>query len=192
MYKFLFIEKNHLNYVRFFKFSYTSPTKIEKHILKSPPIVQEIITSKKQIRRWIKDENTIKLDLDEDLNLRVYWLDGAKYADRSNFEKVVCPICHKKFFYLKSHIVLLHKEDYKKYQFEESNWVKNVLDRAHKTLKNSSFLKKGTSLILKEDLISDNIITIEEIKGNIVILSNNQTIDQQELGRIYYKLVDCQ
>lgn len=191
MYKFLFIEKNHLNYVRFFKFSYTSPTKIEKHILKSPPIVQEIITSKKQIRRWIKDENTIKLDLDEDLNLRVYWLDGAKYADRSNFEKVVCPICHKKFFYLKSHIVLLHKEDYKKYQFEESNWVKNVLDRAHKTLKNSS-LKKGTSLILKEDLISDNIITIEEIKGNIVILSNNQTIDQQELGRIYYKLVDCQ
>lgn len=191
MYKFLFIEKNHLNYVRFFKFSYTSPTKIEKHILKSPPIVQEIITSKKQIRRWIKDENTIKLDLDEDLNLRVYWLDGAKYADRSNFEKVVCPICHKKFFYLKSHIVLLHKEDYKKYQFEESNWVKNVLERAHKTLKNSS-LKKGTSLILKEDLISDNIITIEEIKGNIVILSNNQTIDQQELGRIYYKLVDCQ
>lgn len=191
MYKFLFIEKNHLNYVRFFKFSYTSPTKIEKHILKSPPIVQEIITSKKQIRRWIKDENTIKLDLDEDLNLRVYWLDGAKYADRSNFEKVVCPICHKKFFYLKSHIVLLHKEDYKKYQFEESNWVKNVLERAHKTLKNSS-LKKGTSLILKEDLISENIITIEEIKGNIVILSNNQTIDQQELGRIYYKLVDCQ
>lgn len=191
MYKFLFIDKDQFYNVKYFKFNYTSPTKIEKYILKSNPIINETITSKKQISNWIKDESTIKLDLDDDLNLKVYWLDGGKFADKSNFEKVVCPICHKKFFYLKSHIVILHKEDYKKYQFEESNWVKNVLERAHKTLKDSS-LKKGTSLILKEDLIHNNIITIKEINNKGITLSDDRVIDKQELFKNFYKLVDYQ